>query len=87
MRPWDNFFWCVELDGFPAETQVLPAEWPPNRGVRPGQTTIRVLENNRISVRTAAQQATVWLTPGIVDFERQVKVTVIREVRAVDFAR
>ena len=34
MRPWDNYFWWLELDDFPANAMVVPAQWPPTRARR-----------------------------------------------------
>ncbi len=76
MRPWDNYFWWLELDDFPSSAMVVPAQWPPSRGTRPTQTSAKVLENNRITVRTGAQRATVWLTPEMLSFDRRITVTV-----------
>lgn len=76
MRPWDNYFWWLELDDFPASAMVIPAQWPPTRGTRPTQTKATILENNRISIRTGAQQATVWLTPEMLSLDRKITVTV-----------
>lgn len=82
MRPWDNFFWWLELEDFPAETMVVPAQWPPARGVRPVATRARVQENNHVVVRTGAQLTTVWLTPEIISFERPIEVSINgREVK------
>ena len=76
MRPWDNYFWWLELDDFPAKSMVVPAQWPPTRGTRAIQTTARILENNRITVRTGAQRAIIWLTPELLSFDRRIIVTV-----------
>jgi len=76
MRPWDNFFWWLELNDFPRESMVFPTLWPPARGIRPIQTSSRILENGRLTVRTGARKATVWLSPEMVNFERRVAVSV-----------
>ncbi|MDP6466194.1 MAG: alpha/beta hydrolase-fold protein [Pirellulaceae bacterium] len=76
MRPWDNYFWWLELDDFPVNAMVVPAQWPPVRGTRPIQTSGRILENNRITIRTGAQKAIVWLTPEMLSFDRRITVTV-----------
>lgn len=34
MRPWDSFFWWIEMSRAPVRTIVLPAQWPPSSGVR-----------------------------------------------------
>ena len=76
MRPWDNYFWWLELEDFPAETMVVPAQWPPSRGIRPVPTRARVQENNHVVVRTGAQLTTVWLSPELVSFERRIEVSI-----------
>ncbi len=71
MRPFDNFFWWVELNGLPARTQVDPADWPPPKGVRPMKFEATVSTTNSVSVRTGAEQVTVWLSPDLVSFDRR----------------
>jgi predicted esterase len=66
MRPWDNFFWWIEGRGFP--NQVLPGNWP-QRGASPTQVEGRLL-NERLTVKTAAAETTIWLGPDLVDFEK-----------------
>jgi hypothetical protein len=44
MRPWDNYFWWLELDQIPAQSIALPAEGEEKeRRVRPIKTTARIL--------------------------------------------
>lgn len=76
LRPWDNYFWWAELQSLPSRSTVLPVNWPPDSGVRPARTEGRILENNRITLRTGAEQATVWLSPEMVDFSQRVVVTI-----------
>lgn len=73
MRPWDNFFWWVELDEFPDATQVLPLEWP--KRAKEAETVASVQENNGLSIRTAAKRVTVWLSPEFIDLDKRVRVT------------
>jgi hypothetical protein len=75
MRPWDNYFWWLEADKFPARGMVDPANWPPARGVRPVQITGKVLATNGLSISSALGGLTVWLSPEAVDFDRPMKVT------------
>ncbi len=73
MRPWDNFFWFLELDGFPAASMVSPLGWP----TKPRPTRIKAsYNNNRISVRTGAANAAIWLSPEIVDFEKRIEISI-----------
>ena len=69
MRSWDNFFWCVELDGFPDRALTPPLAWPrPN--VRPASTDVQVLPNNNVIVNSAAKSVRLFLTPDMVRFEK-----------------
>jgi hypothetical protein len=74
MRPWDNFFWWLEADGFPEKTMV--ANWPPARGVRPARLRARRLEANKVSVSLQAERVAVWLAPELVDFNQPLVVEV-----------
>jgi len=76
MRPWDNFFWWVEVEGMPERCLVEPADWPP-RGKRPMNTKGALLKSaNVIRVRSGASRVTVWLSPKMIDFDRRVKIIV-----------
>jgi len=74
MRSWDNFFWWVELDKFPARSITAPLSWPPHPGSRPAMTDARILENNGVHVSSGADDITVYLTPDMVDFDLPVVV-------------
>ncbi len=76
MRPRDNFFWWAEVEDMPSRSMVLPINWPPDKGVRPVRTEGRILQNNRVSLRTGASSATVWLSPDMVNFDRHVAVSI-----------
>jgi predicted esterase len=75
MRPWDNFFWWVELDGMPGRSMCYPAGWPPPAGLRPVTLEARVSANNRLRIATGASRATVWLSPEMVDFAQRVTIS------------
>jgi pimeloyl-ACP methyl ester carboxylesterase len=76
MRPWDRFFWWVELEGLPPKTIVLPEQWPPAAGVRPFQIEAKAGATNTLSVRCGADRVKVWLAPELIDFTRPATVTV-----------
>lgn len=75
MRSWDNFFWWLELKGFPEKGIVDPSNWPPKRGVLPikSEASCKV---NSIYITTGANKATLWLSPEIVEFDKPLRVTV-----------
>lgn len=76
MRPWDNFFWWVELSDLPARSMVDPAAWPPPRNTRPLTVTASINQLNGIRVRCGEAKVTLWLSPELVDFEQRISITV-----------
>lgn len=74
MRPWDSFFWWLELEGLPERSMVDPAIWPPKRGTRPTQIRGREYETNKLGVFHQAERTTVWLSPETVDFDKPIEV-------------
>ena len=75
MRPWDNYFWWVELDQFPLRSVVVPEHWPPKAGVRPVMVGGEIQQNNHLRVQTGAGLSTIWLSPDVVDFEKKLTIT------------
>jgi len=75
MRPWDNFFWWVELSGAPPKTVVLPSQWPPGQGVRPFTLDAKTTATNGLIIHCGAERVRVWLSPDLVDFTRPVNVS------------
>ena len=75
MRPWDRFFWWVEMSGAPAKTVVLPAQWPPAAGVRPLAIEAKTTPGNTVAVHCGAERVRIWLSPELVDFSRPITVT------------
>jgi len=74
MRPWDNFFFWVELDRIPRHMTVVPAAWPPPDGTRACHTYVRNYGNNSLVVKSGARSATIFLSPETVDFDEQVSI-------------
>ena len=80
MRPWDRFFWWVEMERPPARTVVLPAQWPPPPAIRPFTVEAKTLPADAIpasslAVRCGADRVRIWLSPELVDFSKPVTVT------------
>jgi len=75
MRLWDSFFWWVELDGMPPKSLVDPTQWPPPSGTRPLQVSGSITNNN-IYIRTGSSQVSLWLSPKMIDFDRQINIVV-----------
>ncbi len=77
MRPWDNFFWWVELSQMPEKTMVEPEQWAAKRGnVSPMSTKGTVTKTDTVSVQTGAGHVTVWLSPEMIDIKRRVSISV-----------
>jgi predicted esterase len=76
MRPWDRFFWWLEVEGAPPRTVVLPNDWPPPTGTRPLSVDAKVGAANRITARCGTERVRVWLSPELIDFAQPVSVTI-----------
>ena len=76
LRPWDNFFWWVEVDGMPERATVLPEDWPPSRRTVSMQVKGAITADNNLRVRAGAAEVTVWLSPEMVDFNKRVDIAV-----------
>ncbi len=74
MRPWDNFFWWVELEELPAKSMVDPAFWPPRRGTRPFRVQASVRNNNLLRVQGRSGRVILWLSPQLVQFDRTIQI-------------
>lgn len=74
MRPWDNFFWWLEVGDLPDKSMIAPASWPPPRSARPFPVVGKIGNSNRILAKTQAGEVTVWLAPEFVDFSKPITV-------------
>ncbi len=77
MRPWDNFAWCLEIDGIPQKHIVLPLQWPAPKGGSPGKTSFKIAKTdsaNAITVKSVGENLTLCLSPDFVDFDKPIKV-------------
>jgi len=80
MRPWDRFFWWVEMEGPPARTMTLPAQWPPATNAHPFAVEAKTMPPNTVpatslQVRCGADRVKIWLSPELVDLTAPVTVT------------
>ena len=74
VRSFDNFYWPVELEGFPKNASIDAAQWPPANGTRPLLVKVGVTASNGVRVKAGTDSATVWLAPEMVDFEKPIEV-------------
>ena len=75
MRPWDRFFWWIEMAGPPARTVVLPSQWPPPKDIRPFSIEGKATATNTLAIRCGAERVRVWLSPELVDFAPPLTIT------------
>lgn len=76
MRPWDNFFWWIEVGALPSQSMVMPIEYPPGRGVFPAQIEGNITATNGVRVQAAGSRVTAYLSPEMIDFSGRVTVTI-----------
>jgi pimeloyl-ACP methyl ester carboxylesterase len=76
MRPWDNYFWWLEMDGMPPKTMIDPADWPPPTGTVPMKIDCSITKTNSILVKCGASKVIVWLSPEMVDFKQRVSIVI-----------
>jgi len=76
MRPWDNFFWWIEVGTLPSQSMVMPIEYPPGRGVFPAQIEGTITATNGVRVQAAGSRITAYLSPEMVNFSDRVSATI-----------
>jgi len=74
MRPWDNFFQWVEVQGIPERSLVMPLTWTLTGRARPFMFTSRLMEGGKLIVTARSEDVTVWLSPELVKFEEPLVV-------------
>jgi dienelactone hydrolase len=74
LRPWDNFFWWLEVGEFPNQYMIYPTDWSGGR-VTPAHVEGRVMPDNRLTAKTVGRQTTIWLGPDFVDFSKPIRLT------------
>jgi hypothetical protein len=80
MRPWDSFFWWVEMPILPADRMIDPIDFPA-RNPMPKTLTVKSELNratNNISVTTIPRvgNVLVYLTPDMIDFKAKTSIKV-----------
>jgi predicted esterase len=77
MRPWDNFFWWVEVEDLAPRTTVDPADWPPPKNTQPSQVSATSIpESNAVTVRSGAARTILWLSPEMFNFKRRAAISI-----------
>lgn len=76
MRPWDRYFYWIEVDQFPEATMVMPAEYATakNRSAAFIEAQ-RFQPNNLIRVsKCSARSISIWLSPDILNLDLPVEI-------------
>lgn len=75
LRPWDNYFWWIEMHGLPEASMIHPEQFDEKRSRRPATVNGKLYPaGNSISVSSSAAQTTLWLSPQMVDFSKPLSV-------------
>jgi predicted esterase len=75
LRPFDNFFWWVEIDKFPPTAMVTPLNWPPPRSTPGISVEARLLrETNGMTMKTGGQSGRVFFLPEMLNFEESASI-------------
>ncbi len=79
IRPWDNYFWFVELHGFPEKNTTWPELYKNNRTkVKVLKITGELREANSnsffVTPESAGTGMTLWLSPDFFDFSREITI-------------
>ncbi len=76
LRPWDNFFWWLELEGMPPGAMIDPADWGRSRPGQPTITRSSITPGGTMYVTTGAQKVTIWLSPEVIDVSTRPTIVV-----------
>ena len=79
IRPWDNYFWFVELHGFPEKNITWPELFIPNKTkVKALKITGELRKANSnffvVAPKNAGTGMTLWLSPDFFDFNREITI-------------
>ncbi|MBQ9371329.1 MAG: alpha/beta hydrolase fold domain-containing protein [Thermoguttaceae bacterium] len=75
IRPWDNFFWSVELFDFSPRTMIDPVFVTGlDASYHPAQTEFFRVLSNSLRIRSHAERAVIFLSPELIDFDRKMEV-------------
>ncbi|PQO42698.1 alpha/beta hydrolase-fold protein [Blastopirellula marina] len=74
MRPWDNFFYWLEVSDFPERSLVLPSNYPEPKKA-PVTIESKVLDTNGVRVDSGTGKVHIYLTPDLVNFDERITVS------------
>lgn len=75
IRPWDNFFWSVELFDFPEKSMLDPLfAVQQGHSYHAAKTEFFRIVDNSLKIKSSADRAVVFLSPEQLDFDRKMEV-------------
>ena len=78
IRPWDNYFWFVELHGFPKKNTTWPELYGPKTKIKALKMNGQLKEANSNSFFLGPPNSgtgmTLWLSPDFFDFSREITI-------------
>ena len=75
MRPWDNFFWWLEVNGMPEKSMVCAGELAAAAdGAAVSGASAKWPSGISCKCSRQAAQTIVWLGPEMVDFDQPLSV-------------
>ena len=77
MRPWDRFFYWIEVDQFPEATMIMPARYATTKNRSAAFIEAqRFPENNLIRIsKCSARSISIGLSPDILNLDLPVEIT------------
>jgi predicted esterase len=77
LRPWDNYFWFIELDkaSFPTDKMVFPEAWPEKIGAMGSGVEAFYKTVNRFRVNRSTKALNFWLGPDFADFSQEISIS------------
>lgn len=76
MRPWDNYFWWLELNHIPDNLVVLPQAWNIQKERRSlkvsGKITTTATGQTRFAVENGGDSITYWISPQWAKMEEEI---------------
>ena len=79
MRPWVNYFWFIELRGFPFQNVMWPQTWEDgnlNTLAIEGEIKPESKENHFVvKPSSAGRSMTLWLSDDYVNFEKEIRIS------------
>lgn len=78
IRPWDNYYWFVELHGFPKKNTTWPELYNAKTKIKVLTITGELREANSnffvLAPPRAGTGMTLWLSPNFFDFSREITI-------------